>query len=145
MSCKTVRAVTDASYTAAVASNQAYTIACIELFSRLWAELERVSALANAPASASRLEIVRLELLIALDACDSMRWRAHLSTSQRLSLRAVLTQVLTSLDASTDDVPRRAIAMAQNRLLESVLDHCRALDALAAGASSRNFPRAMAR
>ena len=75
-----------------------------------------------------RLEIVRLELVVALDACDSMRWRSQLNAVQRRSLEAVLPDVLEAHDLSIDEILRRSIALAQNRLLDAVLEHCRALD-----------------
>jgi hypothetical protein len=118
-----------------MASKQAYAAACIELFSRLWAELEAVycSDVSTARAkslrtSATRLEILRLDLIVSIDACDSMRWRSQLDTPQRLFLKVVLVEVLHALDAPVDEIPSRSIAQAQNRLLDAVLDHYRPLN-----------------
>jgi hypothetical protein len=80
-----------------VAFQEAYTVACIELFRRLWVELERVPVAEDTshPESASvtcrsREEIIRLELVLLLDACRSERWRMQLDTSERCLLDAVL-------------------------------------------------------
>jgi hypothetical protein len=118
-----------------VASKQAYAVACIELFSRIWAELDAVCASdastsleSSLITSATRLEILRLDLVVSIDACDSMRWRSQLDTPQRLSLKVVLVEVLHALDAPVGDSPPRSVAQAQNRLLDAVLYHCRALN-----------------
>jgi hypothetical protein len=118
-----------------MASKQAYAAACIELFSRLWAELEAVygsdtstSRVTSTRTSATRIEILRLDLVVSADACDSMRWRSQLDTSQRLSLKVVLVEVLHALDAPVDEIPPRSVAQAQNRLVDPVLYHCRALN-----------------
>jgi hypothetical protein len=118
-----------------MASKQAYAAACIELFSRLWAELEAVygsdtstSRVTSTRTSATRIEILRLDLVVSADACDSMRWRSQLDTSQRLSLKVVLVEVLHALDAPVDEIPPRSAAQAQNRLVDPVLYHCRALN-----------------
>jgi hypothetical protein len=118
-----------------VASKQVYAAACIELFSRLWAELEAVygsdtstSRVTSTRTSATRIEILRLDLVVSADACDSMRWRSQLDTSQRLSLKVVLVEVLHALDAPVDEIPPRSVAQAQNRLVDPVLYQCRALN-----------------
>jgi hypothetical protein len=124
-----------------VASKQAYVVACIDFFSRIWGELEVVcgsdasiqremslTTRATRTTCARRLEILRLELIVAIDACDSMRWRSRLDTSQRLSLKVVLVEVLHVLDAPVNEIPPRSIAQAQNRLLDGVLDQCRSLN-----------------
>jgi len=58
-----------------MASRKAYSVACINLFGRLWVELERVSMAEGDLAPRTRTEIIRLELLLLLDACRSKRWR----------------------------------------------------------------------
>jgi hypothetical protein len=118
-----------------MASKQTYAVACIELFTRVWAEFDSVlgSEDTTRPSlsmavSARRLQILRLELIVALDACDSTRWRSQLDTLQRQSLGAVLLEVLDALDAPIDEIPRRSMPRAQNLLLDAVLEHRRALD-----------------
>jgi hypothetical protein len=103
-----------------MASKEAYSAACVELFWRLWVELE----CAAERVSRSRAEVLRLELALLLDACRSERWRLLLSISQRLSLQSTIEDVLDALNSSAETVPRDAIAWAQNRLLDAVLDHC---------------------
>ena len=73
-----------------MASREAYSVACINLFGRLWVELERVSIAEGDLAPRTRTEIIRLELLLLLDACRSKRWRLKLDVSQRLSLQSTL-------------------------------------------------------
>jgi hypothetical protein len=124
-----------------VASKQAYSVACIKLFSRIWAELDALcasdasalfetslKASATRATCARRLKIIRLDLVVSADACDSMRWRSQLDASQRLSLKVVLVEVLHALDAPVDEIPPRSVAQAQNRLLDAVLYHCQALN-----------------
>jgi len=118
-----------------VVSKEAYAVACIEVFSRLWAELDVVcrsdssTPLATSlTTSATQLEILRLDLIVSIDACDSMRWRSQLDAPQRLSLRVVLVEVLHALDAPVDEIPRRSVAQAQDHLLDAVLGQCRALN-----------------
>ena len=67
-----------------MASKEAYGVACIELFSRLWVELDFVSAANDSMHThctgflpAPRVEVLRLELIILLDACRSARWRCN--------------------------------------------------------------------
>ena len=122
-----------------VTFHEAYTVACIELFRRLWVELERVSVAEDTshPESASvtcrfREEIVRLELALLLDACRSERWRMHLDVSELSSLQSTLEGVLDALNASSEQAPRDAIAQAQNCLLDAVLEHCAAYPSTAA-------------
>jgi hypothetical protein len=118
-----------------VASKQAYAVACIELFSWIWAELDAVCASDGSTSlesslitSATLLEILRLDLVVSADACDSMRWRSQLDTSQLLSPKVVLVEVLHALDAPVGDSSPRSVAQAQNRLLDAILDRCGALN-----------------
>jgi hypothetical protein len=114
-----------------MASKEGYAAACVELFSRLWAELNALSATAG-PARAplaihsadSRDEILRLELILVLDACRSARWRMMLDRSQRLSLESLLRDVLDALNAWSGEFPCTPIEWAQNRLLDALLEHC---------------------
>jgi hypothetical protein len=114
-----------------MASKEAFAAACIELFSRLWAELNALSA-ATEPARAPpadlpshpRDEILRLELILVLDACRSEQWRMMLDRSQRLSLECLLRDVLDALNSSSGEFPCTPIEWAQNRLLDALLEHC---------------------
>jgi hypothetical protein len=106
-----------------MASKEAFAAACIELFSRLWAELNVLSAAADSPAH-PRDEILRLELILVLDACRSERWRMMLDSSQRLSLECLLRDVLDALSTSSGELPCTPIEWAQNRLLDALLEHC---------------------
>ena len=110
-----------------MASRENYSIACIELFRRLWVELERLSEEAMHPCAANaafgpRTEMLRLELALLLDAC-SERWRQQLDVSQQQSLRSTLEEVLGALNSSSEVSPD-AIAWSQNRLFDALLDHC---------------------
>ena len=100
-----------------MASGEAYSVACINLFWRLWVELERVSTAEDA-------EILRLELILLLDACRSERWRLELDICQRLSLHSTIEEVLDALNSASEVVPQPAIGWAQNRLLDAALEHC---------------------
>jgi hypothetical protein len=104
-----------------MASREAFAAACIELFSRLWAELNALSAAADPD---RRGEILRLELILVLDACRSARWRMMLDRSQRLSLECLLRDVFDALNSSSAEFPCRPIEWAQNRLLDALLEHC---------------------
>ena len=111
------------------ASASAYTAAAIELYSRLWAELEPLSELVAAARLASgpreRLElalvVLRLELVVLLDACDSRALRSMLLGEHRLELRATLESVLAILAAPAAGGWPAALAHAQNRLLDAVI------------------------
>jgi len=104
-----------------MASKEAFAAACVELFSRLWAELDAVPASAD-PARAG--EILRLELTLVLEACRSEGWRMMLDRSQRLFLRLLLRDVLDALNSWSGEFPCTPIEWAQNRLLDALLDHC---------------------
>ena len=126
-----------------MAAQGAYGAACIELYSRLWAELDVLSASENSealqPAMIERSEILRLEIHILIDACDTARWRLLLNTAQRHNLKSTLHDVLLSFGMCTGQFSRDAIASAQNCLLDAVLEHCarncRALEHLRRAAS----------
>ena len=116
-----------------MASQEAFAAACVELFSRLWAELNALAAAArpaHAPsaihASDPRDEILRLELVLVIDACRSARWRTLLERSQRLSLQYLLRDVLEALNSWSGEFPCTPIEWAQNRLLDALLEHCAA-------------------
>jgi hypothetical protein len=104
-----------------MASKEAFAAACIELFSLLWSELNALSARADPD---PRDEVLRLELILVLDACRSERWRMMLDTSQRLSLECLLRDVLDALNSSSEEFACTPIVWAQNRLLDALLEHC---------------------
>ena len=88
-------------------------------------ELERAPDGAG-PTYGLAAETLRLELALLLDACRSERWRLLLNMSQRLSLMSIIVEVLDALNASSEIEPHEAIAWAQNRLLDVILEHCAA-------------------
>jgi hypothetical protein len=106
-----------------MASTQAYDIACIELFSRLWQELEHAFATIECDALGVA-EILRLEIHLLSEGCDCARWRLLLSESQQLSVRSTLQDVLLILDVHPADFPWEALGVAQNRLFDAVIRHC---------------------
>jgi hypothetical protein len=116
-----------------MAFQEAYTVACIELFSCLWVELERLSVAEDTSClefrsaiSGTRAEVLRLELVLLLDSCRSERRRQPLDISERLALQNTLEQVLDAINASSGEEHCDSIARAQNFLLDAVLDHCAA-------------------
>jgi len=70
--------------------------------------------------------MLRLELALLLDACQSERWRQLLNISQRLSLESTIEDVFDALNSLSEIAPQDAIAWAQNRILDAVLEHCAA-------------------
>lgn len=114
-----------------MASKHAYAIACIELFTRLWTELDLLVASERRPAEpgatpavAEQCEILRLELNLLLEACESARWRTLLTASQRLALKSMLQNVLQGLDFTHEGNPASALEWLQDRLLDAVLEQC---------------------
>ena len=61
------------------------------------------------------LQILRLELAILLDACDSPRWKLLLDGEQRRSLRCTLEDVLGDLAGAAHAAPSLPVEWAQNR------------------------------
>ena len=114
-----------------MAEKNAFAGACINLFSQLWAQLEPMAtgdcAHGDSAGSAAdrRLEIFRLELVVLLDACRAERWRMLLDRSQRRALERCLSEVFDCLNTRFEEAPQEAIAMAQNRLLDAVLEQHR--------------------
>ena len=110
-------------------SSDAYAVASIELYSRLWLALERVAdRLAayedtDSPQIETAVIILRLELLVLLDACDSPLWRSMLRAEQRIELEVTLKSVLRILSERVDD-SCGVISHAQDRLLDAVLTQC---------------------
>jgi hypothetical protein len=111
-----------------MADQNAYALACIGLYSRLWAELERLGAADAQPGL--RSQIIRLEIHLVMQCCDTGRWRALMSAPQRLSLQQTLADVLSLLGTSGCEIRVPAGASAQDRLLDAVLEHCAALCAV---------------
>ena len=114
-----------------MASKEAFDAACIELFSRLWVELNSISSAADPIRTSSaglpsnlQIEILRLELILVLDGCRSARWRTLLDKSQRLCLECLVRDVLDALNSSSEEIPCASIAWAQNRLFDALLEHC---------------------
>jgi hypothetical protein len=116
--------------TTGVASPAACIAATIELYSRLWRELEHSFDLfarqaeftVGADESDSPLVVLRLEILILLDACDSQEWQSMLGTERRLALRTLLESLLHTLDPlRAERHPCHVLARAQNQLLDAVL------------------------
>jgi hypothetical protein len=97
-----------------MATQDAYGAACIELFTRLWMELEDISQreAVDDTETSTHLEIFRLELHLIINSCETTRWRMLLSTSQRQYLKATLQTVLT---AAAETIPA-----AQNQLFDAI-------------------------
>jgi hypothetical protein len=130
------------------ATSEAFAAAAIELCTRIWLELERLSrpldskdAQPSHSCRATRFEVLRLELDIILSHC-SARWTQQLDPLQRNWLNAVLEEVLVSLDVSADELPAiQSISHAQNHLLTAILEQCAAiLEPLAPERSARGGP-----
>ena len=127
-----------------MASNEAFAFATIELFSRAWDELDRLDARDDGRASDValqaddvRFEVLRLEIVLARDACRSARWCRMLDAPQRLYVRTILEDVLDGLDAASVATASARIERAQNRLLEAILDLCPAPVVEVAGERAR--------
>jgi hypothetical protein len=114
-----------------MAEQNAFARACIDLFTRLWAQLESTATESPAPwapadtASERRVEILRLELVVLLDACRATRWRVLLDGEQRYALERCLSEVLDCLNSRFEEAPLQALARAQNCLLDAVLEQHR--------------------
>jgi hypothetical protein len=108
-----------------MADTDAYARACIELYSRLWAELERLQLVDTRPPLHG--QILRLEIHLVQQYCDTWRARSLLSAPQRITLQHTLADVLARLGASGHEIDAAAAASAQDRLLDAVLEHCAAL------------------
>jgi hypothetical protein len=114
----------------APASPSTFSRALIGLLSRLWLELERIIGGSNVfdtrPASSSaenQMELFRLEVLVLLDACDSLRWQSLMSPQQCLELRATLRSLLRTLSGASDAPDSDVIGEAQNQLFDSLQHH----------------------
>lgn len=107
-------------------AEETFSIACVELYARLWSDLDAFAAADEARARdpLGPIALLRLELLILLDACQSPRWRAVLSGAQQLALRAVVTDVLAVLNRPLEGLTREVIAEVQDRLFEEIVRRC---------------------
>jgi hypothetical protein len=120
------KANTRSAFHRAIASKEAFAVASIELFSRLWVELDTLLATDGHGHSAGitpgpRVQVLRLELILLLDACQSTRWRAQLDTIQRLSLQSIFDDILHMLNTSSEEeILRGPIESAQNHLLDAI-------------------------
>jgi hypothetical protein len=104
----------------------AYATATIELFSRLWHELEKLDNAARSPGAPTRIETrllaLRLELHLLAETCESSRWRVMLASTQREELKSVVERVLRAVAAAP--LQQSVLAQAQNILFDAVLDLC---------------------
>jgi hypothetical protein len=87
-----------------MAERNAFAVACIELFSQLWVQLESmategpVSEVLPDSALALRAQLLRLELIVLLDACRAPCWRMLLDGEPRRALELRLSEVLEYLN-----------------------------------------------
>jgi hypothetical protein len=115
-----------------MASKEAFAIAYIECLSRVWVELDSLSAARDSMSERSagliseRVEILKLELILLLDASRSARWRTLLDTPQRLSLQSIVGDVLAALNQESNEVLPRPIEWAENRILDALVEQCAA-------------------
>ena len=110
-------------------SKETYAAAAIELYSRMWLALERLTTRLPAAEDSEprgsavepemRLVTLRLELIVLLDACDSASWRLLLAQDERRELRATLESVLGMLAGPSEGGWH--LMQAQNRLIDAVL------------------------
>jgi hypothetical protein len=113
----------DLSRLSAQAPHTVFEAAYKELCTRLWIELELLAqAAAQVPSGppqdlAMSAVILRLELIVLVDACRSPHWLCMLSAEQRDNLCSMLTDVLAALYVDSEHLPA-GIAEAQARVLE---------------------------
>jgi len=103
-----------------------FTAAYRELCARIWTELELLAQAAGRlerhdppPDITMSAAILRLELIVLVDSCRSVRWRCMLSVEQCNSLCSMLTDVLASLYVDCDHLSD-AILEAQDRVLDEL-------------------------
>lgn len=72
-----------------MASKEAFAVTCVELYGRLWIELEALIAPEEIdpgnpaqPAAGERLQILKLEIHLLIRACNTARWQWLLSASR---------------------------------------------------------------
>jgi hypothetical protein len=118
-------------YVFTVTPSGVFAAATIELFTRLWVELDALHSARAAmeagrslPLLATRLEALRLELIVLLDR-GATRWTTQLDHWQRGWLVSMIGDVLAALNESADEWPGdESVERAQNRLLDAVLEQC---------------------
>jgi hypothetical protein len=111
--------------------SEVFAAATIELSTRLWVELNALHSARAAmeagrslPLLATRLEALRLELIVLLDHCAA-RWTKQLDHWQRGWLVSMIGDVLAALNDTADEWPgEESVERAQNRLLEAILEQC---------------------
>ncbi len=106
----------------------AFAAAAVQLYSRLWGDLECLGELcaegqycSGQPGLERCVLMLRLELTLLLESCQSGSWSALLPGSQLDSLRVTLEPVALMVGHATDALQPHMIARAQNRLLDEVL------------------------
>jgi len=110
---------------------EVFGAATIELSTRLWVELNTLHSAGEAMEAggsllplATRLEVLRLELVVLLDQCAT-RWTVQLDHWQRRWLESMIGDVLAALNDGPDEWPSdEAVERAQNRLLDGILEQC---------------------
>jgi hypothetical protein len=101
--------------------------AAVQLYSRLWLELEALFDQLQAGADARTgvcplpIEVIRLELIVLLDRCDSTRWRALVEAPLLAALHRDLEALLAALAAPPDALGAVQIIGAQNQLFDALL------------------------
>jgi hypothetical protein len=91
----------------------------LERLSELW---DRTAILDATPSELLwRAAILRLELLVILDSIGCARWRTLLASEQRISLGAMLADVLEVIAVAPDNLKIEVIERAQDRLLDEVI------------------------
>jgi hypothetical protein len=105
-----------------MAEKDAYALACIGLYSRLWDALERLCT-AGVPRAACS-QIIRLEIHLVLQCCETWRWRRLLTAAQRLAVQETLRDLLHRLGEGGPAISAAVAGAAQNRLLDAILEHC---------------------
>ena len=101
--------------------------ALIELCGRIWLELEHLAHLNGRPRSceASSLdlaaEMLRLELLLLMDACESASWVFMLGPDVRRRLFAMSGDVLAIIAVGSNELTLAVIERAQDRVFDEAL------------------------
>jgi hypothetical protein len=96
-----------------------------ELCIRIWTELELLGLAAERLESRPPRDLVitsailRLELVVLMDHCRSLRWRHMLAAEQCDTLSAMLTDVLETLHVDSEQL-LTAIAIAQDRVFDEI-------------------------
>ena len=96
----------------------AFKAAYRDLCARIWIELELLAQIGRCAALDPMMSaaVLRLQLIVLVDSCRSLRWRQMLSTEQRDRLCSMLTDILAALYVDSEDL-RVGIAEAQDRVL----------------------------